>query len=92
MKPGESQANPAVEPRTPERRRKHIYELIGPCGRLLAQGRNPDQAKGVYLARFQALPRDLELVRVVAELASPTGPYCVLHRRGRMAVAAVRYP
>lgn len=92
MKPGESPANPAVEPRTPERRSKRIYELFGPCGSLLAQGRTPDQARGVYLARFPALPHDLDIVQVVAELARPTGPYCVLHRHGGLAVAAVRYP
>lgn len=91
MKLGESQTSLAAEPRT-ERRIKRIYELSGPCGRLFAQGRTPDQARGVYLARFPDLPRDLNIIVVINELVRPIGPYCVLHRRGRRAVALVRYP
>jgi hypothetical protein len=80
-----------VEPH-PREEKKRVYELIGPCGRLLAQGRTPDQARGVYLARFPSLPRDLDIIQVVAKLSNPTEPYCVLHRCGRLAVAVVRYP
>lgn len=91
MKLGESQTNLAAKPRT-ERKSKSIYELVGPCGRLLAQGRTPDQARGVYLARFPAIPHDLDTILVMAEHDQPTGPYCVLHRHGRNAVATVRFP
>lgn len=91
MKRDSNHTNPVVTPRT-ERRNKSIYELSGPCGRLLAQGRTPDQARGVYLARFKSLPRDLNIIQVIAELAIPDGPYCVLHRYGRHAVAVVRNP
>lgn len=91
MTPSNNQPSHATKPRT-ERKARHIYELLGPHGKIFAQGRTADQARGVYLIRFPYMPRDLDLVQVVRELVQPTDPYYMVRRRGRIATIAIRYP
>ena len=85
------------QPNHPARRHernpnKSVFELLGPCGRLLAQAKTPDQARGVYLAAFPAIPRDLGSILVLCEVCEPEDPYVVIqHKRNRPKISR-RYP
>ena len=95
---GHPNKRPAGESRNHPKRRlernpeKSVFELLGPCGRLLAQAKTPDQARGVYLAAFPAIPRDLGSILVVCEVPEPEDPYVVIqHKRNRPKISR-RYP
>ena len=77
------------EPRAP----KLVFEITGPCGRMLVQARTPDQARGVYLAACPSLPRELECVEIIGLVDEPTDPYLIIqHKRRKRPVVALRFP
>lgn len=95
---GRGQKRPAKKQRNHPKRRhernpnKSVFELLGPCGKLLAQAKTPDQARGVYLAAFPAIPRDLGSILVLSEVYEPEDPYVVIqHKRNRPKISR-RYP
>lgn len=71
---------------------KRVFELLGPCGKIFAQARTPDQAKGVYLAAFPELPRDLECVLVMSATLSPTCPYHIIQSKRKGPNVIRRFP
>ncbi|MEI6170047.1 MAG: hypothetical protein WCP56_03560 [Candidatus Saccharibacteria bacterium] len=78
--------------RKSDKPRKCVFELQGPCGKFFAQARTPDQARGVYLAAFPVLPRNLECITVTAVTHEPIAPYHVItHKRNRPVVTR-RFP
>ena len=94
MKPHQSQSSPLQTngKRKETKPPKRIYELHGPCGKLYAQARTPDQARGVYLANFPELPRDLECIAIAGESVLPTKPYCVIQGKRNRPTVIKRFP
>ena len=95
LKRSKSQASP-LQATSQERKRKKppklVFELLGPCGKFFAQARTADQAKGVYLAAFPALPRDLECVYVKSIYLKPICPYHIIQSKRKGPCVALRYP
>lgn len=72
---------------------KLVFEVTGPCGPEFVQARTPDQARGVYLAAYPSLPRELGCIDVIGQIDEPTDPYLVIqHKRRKRPVVAVRFP
>jgi len=71
---------------------KRVFELSGPCGKLFAQARTPDQARGVYLAKFPHLPRNLESISITSETSKPKAPYSVIQSKGKYPKVIERFP
>jgi len=95
LKPQQSQSSPLkanISEGDKKKPPKRIYELLGPCGKLFAQARTADQARGVYLAAFPILPRNLECIEVTGVTHEPIAPYHVIaHKRNRPVVTR-RFP
>ena len=94
MKSRQSQASPKNEHEGKARNKpsKRVFELVGPCGKLFAQARTPDQARGVYLAKFPHLPRNLESILVAGETHNPQNPYSVIQSKGKCPLVITRFP
>ena len=90
---------PSQENRTSKRKAKNlhspklIYEVAGPCGRMLVQARTPDQARGMYLAACPRLPRELGSIEIIRLVDKPTKPYLIIqHKRRNRPIVTLRFP